>query len=1346
MAENSSIAIYYITNDYGDSVEVSGGAYDAWLSNPYDGFSDASGTAPGGYEKISVSNEKGEDYTGNFQTVVTGTQVYNQGLEQGQQTFQSGTSYLIDDQERVDRGPGVLGLGDLKLYSIDIVQDVSYPDGDDTGTPTTLAAEVTPVLTDKRLDSNFTGYSDFPGNDAFGGLTVEETAALDRAIINLAAGFNEKNPFESRLSIENAARAAAQAADLLDYFGDKLTTADRADLETIINVGRQVAQVAANVEQAVGGAIESLREISLTSEDQTPNEIANSISDRAFEVYRSLARDEKMVLRTLFPDLDKQLGALQNITGSQNPFASSENFRITPYTAQSFQPLGSTEAAVDRAVAAWIAENGSISESEYARIESAVRESRGTTLQQEGVSQDQQPRIDREIRFASATVPVGDGGGGGSGASGEATTSTEEAQKIAQSVYGRDLSPEELAQISTFTPEQIQAALEEALANFREQQRNTTTLPNSGFVLGPSDQPSSTVIQPLSPPGSIGATYNQSEVFKQIYGRLPTQAELNQVANLDIFQLRATLNESLVEYNKTHNLNNTNPGPLFGSGPNAFDIGSLTPAELARQIDLAQVIILNGGFPPSGSIAVNRDSVTGAIYYNRPNGTQEWFFPDGTKRVLFPDDYADFGTYFKDHPYTGPTTGNFGISDSQIQAAIYNRNVTRNPGDTSYLSRPVTNTGTTPGGINNGSGTVIPFSYPGGPNPNFDITKISAEEYDRQRNLAIVVILNKGYPITGGVNVSSDPTTGAYIFHRPDGNAEVFFPDGSKRILTPSQYADYGAYFANYPYTGPTTGNYGVSDSQIRDFITARNTTGTLAGIVPTAIAQDPRLAANAQTQQALANYILTTSNYGTGQFVSANTQGGKVNALVFDFNGAKEIIFPDGTHKAVPANQSINAVLNAYTGPQFGTYGINQTALDNFINGARTTVAISSLPDLVGGGGGLGDDIDLNTEDTTTVVDTDPFILSNPNDPDSLRLVPEDVPDTNNDGLVDLNPDVENPNPDPVDDKNLYPNGLPYDDEGNLMPGWTLDEDGNPVFVGGDFVEPATQALADAARQAAITQAATIRARSQQAIQAQRKQANEGDWRVKLRLAGAANYLYKDPEIDENGILWPLNVSDGVIFPYTPQISTNYGANYTSYDMTHSNYRGYFYQNSFVDEIQLRATFTAQDTTEANYLLAVIHFFRSVTKMFYGQDAQRGAPPPMVFLQGLGEYQFNLHPCVVKNFNYTLPNDVDYIRARSVSVNGTDLLARRDRQTLAGGSFLQSLFRLANASGGGLKPGALTAPPAPPTLGTQNPTYVPTKMEIDITLLPIQTREQISKQFSVKQFANGDLLKGGFW
>jgi hypothetical protein len=316
----------------------------------------------------------------------------------------------------------------------------------------------------------------------------------------------------------------------------------------------------------------------------------------------------------------------------------------------------------------------------------------------------------------------------------------------------------------------------------------------------------------------------------------------------------------------------------------------------------------------------------------------------------------------------------------------------------------------------------------------------------------------------------------------------------------------------------------------------------------------------------------------------------------------------------------------------------------------------------------------------------------------------------------------------------------------------------GDPGYgLGQDFAGPLPQTQAelrrqqqldaelDAATVEAANQRATLdRARQQAAIRSQQKsQAEAGDWRVRLRLAPGANYLYNDPQ---PGILEPLSSrsgTDGVIFPYTPSVTMSYQANYTQYDLTHSNYRGYFYQNSNLGEITMTATFTAQDTFEANYLLAVIHFFRSVTKMFYGQDAERGTPPPMVFLQGLGEFQFNLHPCLVRDFNYTLPTDVDYIRARSPNLAGANLQLRRDRNSQPTNAFSGALERLRNA---GLPKGGINIPPAPPTLGVNSPTYVPTKLEMTIMLLPVQTRQQVSQQFGLRKYSNGNLLKGGFW
>jgi len=295
---------------------------------------------------------------------------------------------------------------------------------------------------------------------------------------------------------------------------------------------------------------------------------------------------------------------------------------------------------------------------------------------------------------------------------------------------------------------------------------------------------------------------------------------------------------------------------------------------------------------------------------------------------------------------------------------------------------------------------------------------------------------------------------------------------------------------------------------------------------------------------------------------------------------------------------------------------------------------------------------------------------------------------------------------------------------------------------AGGTGLTPEEQAAKEqaAAKENAINQA------TRQSVY---KQGGGTDWRVRLQLSPTSNYLYN---AKQPGILGPLFATNGVLFPYTPQIQTSYEAKYTDYDLVHSNFRGVFYQNSRVGDISIRAEFTAQDSNEANYLLAVIHFFRSVTKMFYGKDPQRGTPPPLVYLSGLGMNQFYGHPCLVRQFQYTLPNNVDYIRASTNNNYGTDLLNR-----LRPASSPSSVAGL-GATGNRI----LNSPGLPDFLGqnsrpapnsvvasvnnTQLSNYVPTKMEIDISLIPVQTRSQVSKQFSLENFANGNLIKNGFW
>ena len=275
-----------------------------------------------------------------------------------------------------------------------------------------------------------------------------------------------------------------------------------------------------------------------------------------------------------------------------------------------------------------------------------------------------------------------------------------------------------------------------------------------------------------------------------------------------------------------------------------------------------------------------------------------------------------------------------------------------------------------------------------------------------------------------------------------------------------------------------------------------------------------------------------------------------------------------------------------------------------------------------------------------------------------------------------------------------------------------------------------------------------TVTARAKATAQDQSDYASQNDWRVRLKLAPGANYLYKAPN---PGILQPLVETNGIVFPYTPSINISYAADYQSESLVHTNYRINQYKNSYVDTVNITADFTAQDVYEANYLLAVIHFLKSATKMFYGQDSnpKNGTPPPLCYIFGYGNWQFDNHPLAITQFVYNLPPDVDYIRTTGPAAAGTAQPILKNNTTDGGTSASSRLPPNINPGG--------TAPPPnvpnTPQSGNVPVTWVPTKIQMQIIATPIISRNDISNNFSLVDYAKGSLVPGvnnglstGFW
>lgn len=154
------------------------------------------------------------------------------------------------------------------------------------------------------------------------------------------------------------------------------------------------------------------------------------------------------------------------------------------------------------------------------------------------------------------------------------------------------------------------------------------------------------------------------------------------------------------------------------------------------------------------------------------------------------------------------------------------------------------------------------------------------------------------------------------------------------------------------------------------------------------------------------------------------------------------------------------------------------------------------------------------------------------------------------------------------------------------------------------------------------------------------------GDWRVRLSIP--PNFNLPGP------LATKLAATNGMVFPYTPQIILQHSAQYGQLRPTHSNYPFPVYQSSSVDAIAINGEFLIENTDEAKYWIAAIHYLRSVTKMAYGETSNQGSPPPVVRLNGYGDFVLKNVPVVVTTFNVDMPTDVDYLHVPDIGPQGT--------------------------------------------------------------------------------------------
>lgn len=228
------------------------------------------------------------------------------------------------------------------------------------------------------------------------------------------------------------------------------------------------------------------------------------------------------------------------------------------------------------------------------------------------------------------------------------------------------------------------------------------------------------------------------------------------------------------------------------------------------------------------------------------------------------------------------------------------------------------------------------------------------------------------------------------------------------------------------------------------------------------------------------------------------------------------------------------------------------------------------------------------------------------------------------------------------------------------------------------------------------------------------------------------------------NGLLQPLRNTNGMIWPYQPTITYNQTVEYSSMDIVHANQEMYAYTRTNSLKFNVSGPFTVQNQQEGIYALAAIHFLRTTTKMYFGQnDPNAGTPPPVLLFDAYGQYMFNQLPVIINSFTIELPNDVDYVPVDLTNIQSYSPSQAASNQP--GFSQVQRTPQLSSFVNTANSTLMVTKMFRQDLTGGNGYVWLPAIFSISADLIVQNTPKRL-RQFDLAKFTTGELMKEGRW